>query len=167
MTAPTAPMFCARHQKVETGLACGRCETPICPKCMVMTDVGARCPTCAPRRKMPQLEIGPLYLLRGAAAAVVAGGALGGLWALLLPGSYGFFTIFLGIGLGYGIAEAVSLATNRKFGPTLQTAAAVGVVLAYVARNLLIDEAILPADDLVGYIAVVAGIAVAVNRLRF
>ena len=34
---------CAEHPDVETGLRCGRCETPICPKCMIMTPVGARC----------------------------------------------------------------------------------------------------------------------------
>ncbi len=160
-------MQCARHPHTETGLACGRCETPICPKCMVMTDVGARCPTCAPARKLPQLEIGPLYLLRGAGAAAVAGAALGALWGWLFPGGFGFFAIFLGIGLGYGVAEPVSLATNRKFGPSLQVVAALGVALAYVVRNLIQVEALLPSGDLSGYLAVGVGIVVAVNRLRF
>jgi hypothetical protein len=39
--------FCSRHPKVETGLKCGRCGTPICPRCMVYTPVGIRCPDCA------------------------------------------------------------------------------------------------------------------------
>lgn len=38
---------CARHSKVQTALRCSRCETPICPKCMVQTPVGLRCPDCA------------------------------------------------------------------------------------------------------------------------
>jgi len=160
-------MQCARHPQVETGLACGRCETPICPRCMVMTDVGARCPTCAPRRKLPQFEIGPLFLLRGAAAAAVAGAALGALWGVLLPGGFaGFFIIFIGLGLGYGVAESVSLATNRKAGPPLQVAAALGVVLAYVMRNVVLGEALLPTGDLLGYVAALVGIVFAVNRLR-
>ena len=37
---------CARHPSVETTLRCGRCETPICPRCLVHTPVGARCPDC-------------------------------------------------------------------------------------------------------------------------
>ena len=131
-----------------------------------MTDVGARCPACAPSRKLPQLELSPLYLLRGFAAAAVAGGALGAVWGLLLPGGFGFFAIFLGLGLGYGVAETVSLSTNRKFGPPLQIAAALGVVLAYVLRNLIFVDAILPTGDLSGYIAVVVGIVVAINRLK-
>lgn len=160
-------MQCARHPQVETGLACGRCETPICPRCVVMTDVGARCPACAPRRKLPQFEIGPLFLLRGTAAAAVAGAALGALWGVLLPGGFaGFFIIFIGLGLGYGVAESVSLATNRKAGPPLQVVAALGVVLAYVMRNLVQGEALLPTGDLLGYVAALVGIVFAVNRLR-
>ena len=160
-------MRCARHPKVETGLACGRCETPICPRCLVMTDVGARCPTCAPARKLPQFEIGPLYVLRGLAAALAAGAALGALWGFLLQDTLGLITIFLGIGLGYGVAEAVSLATNRKSGQPLQVVAALGVVLAYVTRNLVAGDAILPTNDLFGYVAVIVGVAVAASRLRY
>lgn len=160
-------MRCARHPKVETGLACGRCDTPICPRCLVMTDVGARCPTCAPRRKLPQFEIGPLYVLRGLAAALAAGAALGALWGFLLQDFLGLITIFLGMGLGYGVAESVSLATNRKSGQPLQVVAALGVVLAYVTRNLVAGDAILPTNDLFGYVAVIVGVAVATNRLRY
>jgi hypothetical protein len=163
----TGATKCARHPNVETGLACGRCETPICPKCMVMTDVGARCPTCAPRRKLPQFEIGALYLLRGLAAALAAGAALGAFWGLLLQGFLGLITIFLGIGLGYGVAEPVSLATNRKAGTPLQAVAALGVVLAYVTRNLVAGDPIVPTDDLFGYVALIVGVVIAVNRLRY
>lgn len=44
--------YCARHPQVETLLRCGRCEAPICPRCMVHSGVGIRCPDCAanPRR---------------------------------------------------------------------------------------------------------------------
>ena len=134
---------------------------------MVMTDVGARCPACAPRRKLPQFEIGPLYLLRGIAGATVAGAALGALWGVLLPGGFaGFFMIFIGLGLGYGVAESVSLATNRKAGTPLQVAAALGVAIAYIMRNVVLGDALLPAGDLLGYVAAVVGIVFAINRLR-
>ncbi len=160
-------MRCARHPNSETELACGRCETPICPQCAVMTDVGARCPTCAPTRKLPQFEVGPIWLLRGGAAALVSGAALGAVWRLVLPGDLGFLSLILGLLLGYGVAEAVSWATNRKSGPPLQVAAGLGVALAYVTRNLLLDAPAVPTDDLYGYLVVVLGIVVAVNRLRF
>ena len=159
--------YCPRHPSVETGLACGRCETPICPRCAVFTDVGARCPDCAPRRTLPQFEIGPLILGRAVLASVIAGAVLGGLWGLLLPGGFGFFMIFLGIGLGYGVGESVSWITNRKSGTVLQVIAALGVVLAYLVRNVLADYDLVPTNDFGGLLALLAGVIMAISRLRF
>ena len=157
----------ARHPKVETELTCGRCETPICPRCAVFTDVGARCPTCAPARKLPQFEVGFVYLLRGAAAALGTGAALGAVWGALLPGRIGLLGLFLAAFLGYAIAEAVSVVTNRKAGTALQVVAAAGALAAYLVRNLVIGDGLLPTDDLFGYIAVIVAGAVAISRLRY
>jgi len=167
LDAEPEELRCARHPKVETRLRCGRCDTPICPKCMVMTDVGARCPDCAPRRRLPQFEIGPVFLLRGLAAALAAGAAAGLLWGALIPGGLGFFSVFLGIGIGYAVAEPVSWATNRKAGPVLGALAAAGVLLAYVVRSLVAFSTALPTHDIAGYIALVIGAIVAINRLRY
>ncbi len=160
-------MQCARHAKVETELTCGRCETPICPRCAVFTEVGARCPACAPARKLPQFEIGPVYLLRGAAAAIAAGAALGAVWGALLPGRVSLLGLFLAAFIGYLIAEAVGAATNRKAGTPLQVVAAGGAIIAYLARNLVIGDDLLPTDDLFGYVAVIIAGAVAIRRLRY
>jgi len=160
-------MQCARHPKVETELTCGRCETPICPRCAVFTDVGARCPTCAPARKLPQFEVGFIYLLRGGGAGLSAGALLGAVWGALLPGGIGFLGLFLAAGIGYAIAEAVSWATDRKAGPPLQLVAAIGALVAYLVRNLVIGDGLLPTDDLFGYIAVIVAGAVAISRLRY
>ncbi len=160
-------MQCVRHPKVETGLTCGRCETPICPRCAVFTDVGARCPACAPARKLPQFEVGPVYLLRGAAAALAAGAGLGVVWGALLPGPIGLFGLLLAAGIGYLIAGAVSAATNRKSGTPLQVIAAGSAIVAYLVRNLVIGDDILPGDDLFGYIAAIVAGAVAISRLRY
>ncbi len=160
-------MQCARHAKVETELTCGRCETPICPRCAVFTEVGARCPACAPARKLPQFEIGPVYLLRGGAAAIAAGAALGAVWGALLPGRVSLFGLFLAAFIGYLIAEAVGAATNRKAGTPLQVVAAGGAIIAYLARNLVVGNDLLPTDDLFGYVAVIIAGAVAIRRLRY
>jgi hypothetical protein len=159
-------MVCARHPKVETRLACGRCETPICPKCMVMTDVGARCPDCAPARKLPQFELGPVMLLRALGASIGAGLALGIAWGVLLP-DIGFFMIFLGIGLGYGIAEAISLATNRRSGTALQIISVVGVFVAYFLRNIAAGDDLIVTNDIYGVLVVLIASITAINRLRF
>jgi hypothetical protein len=127
--------------------------------------VGARCPTCAPARKLPQFEIGPVYLLRGAAAAIAAGAALGAVWGRIHVGF--FLEILLAALIGYLIAGAVSAATNRKSGTPLQVVAAGGAIAAYLVRNLVIGDDILPSDDLFGYVAVIVAGAVAISRLRY
>lgn len=160
-------MECARHPGVETGLTCGRCGTPICPRCMVQTDVGGRCPDCAPSRKLPQFEVGVLMLARGVAAGAVAGAVLGFLWGYLLPGGLGFLGILLGFGLGWAVSEPVSLATNRKKGTSLQIVAAFGVVLAFFVRNMVDEGQLIQENDLGGYISLIVGVIVAINRLRW
>lgn len=163
----TDVVYCKRHSSVETGLLCGRCETPICPKCAVFTDVGARCPDCAPQRKLPQLELGVIWLLRAAGAAAVVGAITGGLWGAVLPNTIGFFSLAIGGGIGYCLGESVSLATNRKVGTLLQVVAGAGVVLAYLVHNVTKTGIDFPGDELWDALAMIVGIAVAAGRLRF
>jgi hypothetical protein len=40
-------------------------------------------------------------------------------------------------------------------------------VLAYLVRNLVAGEALIPANDLSGYLVLIIGSIVAVNRLRY
>jgi hypothetical protein len=169
-------MQCAKHPSVETELACGKCGTPICPRCMVYTPVGARCPDCANIRKLPQYEVSIGLLARGYGAAIVVGAGLGAVWGFLPFQIFFVFGIFggllLGGGVGYLIGEAVAVATNRKSGTALQVAAGLGVVLAYVVRSAVlgfrVDASLLAilTQDALGLIAVVVGIFVAVNRVR-
>src|SRR6478735_2584109 len=103
--------YCARHPQVETALRCGRCGTLICPRCLVQSPVGSRCPDCANLRTLPMLEVTPVFLARGIAAAVAAGGVIGVIWGSLgARGFVGFFLIFIAMGIGYAVAAAVSAA---------------------------------------------------------
>ena len=79
--------FCAKHTKVVTRLRCGRCETPICPRCTVPTPAGMRCRACAKNK----IAVRPAGLLHGAVGALGnAGGGVGrrvwylALWYLIL-----------------------------------------------------------------------------------
>ncbi|MGE0726640.1 MAG: rhomboid family intramembrane serine protease [Acidimicrobiia bacterium] len=45
MTIPQ--VRCYRHADREAGVACQRCERPICPDCMIQASVGFQCPNCA------------------------------------------------------------------------------------------------------------------------
>ena len=159
--------YCARHPQTETVLRCGRCETPICPRCLVQTPVGARCRDCANVRRLPTVDVKPIFLLRGAAAALGAGIGVGFVWAFTLGGlGLGFFAIFLGLAIGWAVGEAVSLSTNRKRSTALAACAVVGVIVAYLVRNAVLGAPLIIQGDLWGFIAAGVGAAYAASRLR-
>jgi hypothetical protein len=168
-TDEEVPVYCARHPNVETSLTCGRCGTPICPRCLVQTPVGARCPVCANVRRVPTVDVKPIFLARGFGAAVAAGLLVGGFWGLALPGRgtgfLGFFVIFLAMGIGWAVGEAIGLATNRKRATALQGCAIFGVILAYFVHNIVSGTALLPQGDLFGYLAMLGGAFFAAQRL--
>ena len=164
-------MQCATHPAIETELACSRCEKPICSKCLVHTPVGARCPECANVRRIPTYNVQPAMMRRAAAAAIVAGVVAGGVWGFFNVFTFFFFGIIPGFLVGYGVGEAVALATNRRSGPPLQAMAVAGVAIAYVLRVALLfmlDDWVLRdlRLDLRGLIAATIAVFIAVGRLR-
>jgi hypothetical protein len=165
-------VFCARHPTVETALRCSKCETPICPRCLVPTPVGARCPDCAQIRRIPTYNISGETYARAIAAAAIGGVVLGGVWAFLDPLTYGLLLAALaGLALGYGIGGLISFATSRRAGPPVQAIAVAGVLLAYGVRvGLLLSLTTFDLGDLRTDLAglIVAGLAAfsAASRLR-
>ena len=125
-------LHCARHPAVETLLRCGRCETPICPRCSVMTPVGARCPDCARVRRPPTYDVSGRWLWQalGAAVALVVGGGFVFTYVLGFIGRSLFIGAILYLVAGIAVAEALSAAANRKRGPRLQWLAVATTVLA-------------------------------------
>jgi hypothetical protein len=126
---------CARHPNTETVLRCGRCETPICQRCMVMSPVGARCPTCAQVKRF-QLMLKPKEL----ALAVVYGlgaGIVGTIVASFIPFLGPIFSFAI---VGFGVGYAVSAGANRKrvpaLGPIAVACLFVGFVLGIAALEL-------------------------------
>ena len=167
--APEEIIFCARHPRVETVLRCANCGTPICPRCLVQTPVGAKCPTCAKVSKLPTFNVTPVFFARGMTAALVAGIGIGLLWGLVLNDfRFGFFfIIFGGIILGTVMAEAVSASANRKRGLGLQICAALGVILTYLVF-LAVQDTPFGGRVIDGTDLIMTGIAVAVavSRLK-
>jgi hypothetical protein len=161
-------MKCAYHPDVETNLRCGKCGKPICPKCMVQTPVGARCPDCAKTTKLPTFRLSTKYYLIASGTALgmaIATGLVWGLFRGFWP--YIFVNIILGGIVGYAVGEVVSRAVNRKRGKWLALIGAVAVPLSYLASipfNMMFryDAVFHPLDIL----AIAIGVFVAVIRLR-
>ena len=125
---------CARHPDVETNLRCGKCGTPICPRCMIQSPVGARCPDCAKLTKSPTYRVSSSYYLRATGAALGTALVIGVGWGIVQNYLRGFFFILgivLGYGLGIAMSEAISRAVNRKRGTGLAIIGVLGVILCY------------------------------------
>jgi len=165
--------MCARHADVETVLACGRCGTPICPRCLVYTPGGTRCPTCAAIGRPKMYVLGPLDYARAVAAAAIAGVTLGYAAAVIFrPTAFiGLFPLIFaalgGYGIGSAIGAALNLATGRKRGREVQAIAGAGVVLAAAVRLFVVGAPwVMAVRDVSGLLMVVIAISVASSRLR-
>ncbi|MFC1871131.1 hypothetical protein ACFLYF_01830 [Chloroflexota bacterium] len=170
-------MKCTYHPDVETNLRCGKCGKPICPRDMVQTPVGVRCPDCAKPRKLPTYQIPAAFYLRAAATGLVISIMCGLLWAvieLVIP--FFSFNLLLAPAVGYTIGEAVSRSVNRKRGSGLAVIASAAVAISYF-MSLFVTSlflgipffAVLPLGLLgiiYNLIALALGIFVAVTRLR-
>ncbi len=131
-TQGTRIVPCPRDPDVETALRCSRCDTPICPRCLVQTPVGARCRDCARIVKSPVYTLGQADVFRAALASVVGGVVMGLIWRLVLvPFTVGFLSIFIGAGLGYVFTRIMEVATGRKRGPVVAGLAIVGIGIAW------------------------------------
>jgi hypothetical protein len=135
--------FCARHKKVKTRLRCGRCETPICPKCTRMGPTGARCPACASNRTSHIYQVTPPQYALAVATAVILGSLAG--WVVRWP-ILGLLTLFYAPAAGTLIGKAVSWVTKGKRGTPLAFIAAAGVVLG----------ALIPIDGFLQFMALLA-----------
>jgi hypothetical protein len=167
-------MKCATHNDVETGLACGKCGTPICPKCLVETPVGARCRECANIRRLPTYNIRPIQYAKAVAAGLAIAIVVGVAWAWLriavqIP-FFGLMTaLLLAAGAAYVIAEVVSRVINRKRGVPLQVIAGACFVLSYLVSNVWLSGNALTffaSFNLIDILIVIVGIAVSTARLR-
>jgi hypothetical protein len=166
-------MKCAAHPNIETNLRCGKCGKPICPRCMVQTPVGARCPECARLYKLPTYRVPASYYLRAAGTGLGMAIVTGLVWGVLrgfLP--FFFLNLLLGLGVGYAIGEVVSLAVNRKRGWGLMAVAGLAVVVSFFISILFPWQPWLAVLRLsiirliIDLLAVGLGVFMAAGRLR-
>ncbi len=157
-------MRCATHPDIETNLRCGKCDKPICPKCMVQTPVGARCRECARLYRLPTYRMSTQYYLRAAAAGIgmaIATGATWGFVSRFFP--FAYINWIIGAGIGFATAEAISRAVNKKRGTQLAVIAGVATGLSYLVAWLV------PWGLRFNYLDILAialGIFISVTRIR-
>lgn len=166
-----ATLHCARHPRVETVLRCGRCETPICPNCLVYTPVGARCPDCGRSGPSPIYQLSPALLAQAIGAAIAATLIAAIVWALAAKiWLIGFFILLVGLGIGYGVGKGISRAARYKRGPVLMVLAGLAAGLSFILglSGLFLLEgappaiAVLAALRQLGSLFTIAAVAIAV-----
>ncbi len=130
-------LSCARHG-AATRVTCTSCGAPICPRCMVETPVGHKCPDCTrqPKAATPGLKVAQA----GRAVPVAAGSALlGGVLLALWMTTVGFLVFIAAYAMGavqgtYIVRAAGgnrSDATRRLAAGAALAAAGIAIVATY------------------------------------
>lgn len=157
-------MRCDKHPKVETNLSCGKCGKPICPKCLVQTPVGVRCPECANLKSLPTYQVSTGYYLRaigvGIGIAIACGLAW---WAIYFILPFFFLRFFVAAGAGYAIGEVISYSVNRKRGTGLAIVSGFSAAFAFAIANVFLTSFGL---NLWGLLVLAVTIFVTIIRVR-
>ena len=122
---------CSFHPGVETEMRCAECERPICPKEMVLTPVGYKCPVCAKPKRSQYVYVKPRQL-----AGAIAMGALAGIGGGLLLGAFNFRFFLIGIVWGMLVGEAVRRGSGGHRGASLALVASGAIVLGSLLGDL-------------------------------
>lgn len=136
-TLPTCP-----KDGTATRLTCGRCGTPICPTCLVRTEVGMRCPSCAPTPAAPFRRRAPLV-------------------ASLVASLVGSLLLAAGIGLGGGPGEVEEEITSIE-----QPASSIGDELSVGGFAVTLTQFDCAVDDTVVSSGIATQRCVAQLRVR-
>ena len=153
-------MKCDLHPDVETNISCSNCGRPVCPKCMVYTPVGIKCPDCARQRGRAVAGPRPIYYLRAAGAGLISGpigGVLLGLVVRMVP--FGGLLLVLFLGMAFG--EIISRAARRNTGLGLQVIAGGTAALAFLTAGYFTGTPVL---DISGWHGIVF---VGINPVRW
>jgi hypothetical protein len=125
---------CSFHPDVETEMSCAECGRAICPKEMVLTPVGYKCPICARPKKSQYTYVKPKQLLAAAAISAVVG--VGGAFLLSVFMRGGFFGFILAYGWGMLTAEAARRGSGGHRGKELTIVAGIALVVGGLITGL-------------------------------
>lgn len=118
---------CQRHPEMETRLACSACDTPVCPKCMVTSAVGYKCPDCVKATQSHATKLSKTQWVAAGVLSLLAGAVFSwvGLWLYQLP-----FWIFGIPVLSLIVAYLLGRLSGRVIHPAIQYK--LGVKLSWV-----------------------------------
>lgn len=119
---------CSYHPDVETELTCTECGKPICPREMVQTPVGYKCPEHARPARSQYVYMKPAQAVLAAVAALAAGVAGAALLAF-----FGFGGILGGLLWGLLVAQVVRRASGGHQGAIVAGIAAGGIGVGWIA----------------------------------
>lgn len=152
---------CKRHPDEETRLSCSNCGDPICPRCLVDTPVGQKCPACARQARSARVRGKPRQYVKGVGVGLLASvGVAVGLWFLMA--SVGFLT-WIGSGFGgYGIARSVRWGAEGNAASPFRIMSHALAVLVVAAAWWFSFGVLVPRGlGIITYIAAVYGVIVA------
>lgn len=138
-TPPTTVRYCARHPETETRLSCAQCETLICPRCMVMCDVGIKCPDCVRGTESHITQVSNRHLAAAFALAFFAGLTYSFFegWLMAFPVLHIFGIPIVGLFLAYltgkGLGSLIRRLIGYKLGKRISLATTLGVLIGIVA----------------------------------
>lgn len=163
--------YCAIHSNVQTGLACSRCGKYICPRCLIQTPVGSRCPDCGRGQRIPTMDVSRVQLAVAIATAITLSIAFGTVWGIFFPQIHRipFFPWLVAVGVGYFMGEGVSFATNRRRAISLACIAGAGTIAAFVISGFVFAGLAgigLLFRDLFGILMLGFAVYIAVSRVR-
>ena len=178
MTNDTLDSTCLRHPKTLSNLRCGRCGDLICPRCMVQSPVGARCPDCArigvaPIFRATRAELATTIALSAGAASVFGvayGLVVWVLWQLPFNLQFGGLIASLVIGMaGKPVGDFVRRAGKYKLDSRFRFVAGTAMVVVWligivVSSWLGVWSGIFM--NIVGYMGLGIGTYVAMSRVR-
>jgi len=137
-----APVTCANHPKVETGVSCSTCGKPICPDCMVPAAVGIKCRECARPPRSARVTLHADKAVRAVLVALGAGTAMGVVLAYVGGFNVGFFTFILAYFVGIAAGRATLWGAGYFRGGSTAWIAAGGAAWAYVISGVVIAASV-------------------------
>ena len=162
--------YCLRHPQTETRLQCGRCGDYICPRCMVTSPVGARCPDCARIGRPKALDTSRTEMGRAVLAGLLAAAA-GAIALSLILWVIPFVYLSLPgmAAIGYLVGEAVRIGSGNKLDNRLKYVAATCTFVSWAMAVLLVQifgvNPVVVAG-IMGIAGMIAGIYISMFRVR-